>query len=697
MSSPLAEQAPPQQVLAENLPSEDTKSETRAEESNEKKRRYDDEDHNNDRRKRSRYDNDRDDRRGDYRNNYHSHRSRDYSPERRYRDEDRRRDSRRNDNYRRKEHDSEKLSSREAERERQRREREELSEKGRATAKPKKPVEEQSPAQLMEKFKNSGVYIPPFKLRKIKQTVTDKKSDEFQRLSWEALRKSINGIVNKVNITNIKNIISELFSENLVRGRGLFTRSIMKAQAASPNHFTHVYAALIAVINTRMPEIGDLVLKRLIISFRKSYKRNDKPKCIASALFIAHLVNQQVASEVLAGQILGLLLERPTDDSVEMAVAFLKACGAALHAMAPKILHAVFERLRSVLHEGAIDKRVQYMIEALFAIRKTEFRDFPAVLPELDLVEQNDQAVHDLELDDETLDPEDRLDYYSFDAEYEQNEEIYSSIKKAILGDDEEEEEVSEDEEEEASTVMEQVSENKSEAESVEFKRVIYLTIMSSMSHEETVHKLIKSGLVQPGKEMELSSMIIECCAQERTYLRYYGLVASNLCKSQKNLQDSFNECFRLQYSTIHRLETNRLRNVARLFAHLFYTDAISWSVMEIIHLNAQETTSASRIFIKILFQELCEMLGLAKLTERLLKDEYLKESFAGMFPTDNAKNTRFAINFWTSVGLGPLTDELREYLKTAPKRVVEEDSDSSSSDSSDSDSSDSDSSSDSD
>lgn len=37
-----------------------------------------------------------------------------------------------------------------------------------------------------------------------------------------------------------------------MRGRGLLARAIIKAQMASPN-FTHVYSALIAVINTKVP------------------------------------------------------------------------------------------------------------------------------------------------------------------------------------------------------------------------------------------------------------------------------------------------------------------------------------------------------------------------------------------------------------------------------------------------------------
>jgi hypothetical protein len=51
------------------------------------------------------------------------------------------------------------------------------------------------------------------------------------------------GLINKVNTGNIKNIIPEIFNENLVRARGVVCRSIMKAQMASPT-FTHVYGSM---------------------------------------------------------------------------------------------------------------------------------------------------------------------------------------------------------------------------------------------------------------------------------------------------------------------------------------------------------------------------------------------------------------------------------------------------------------------
>ena len=65
---------------------------------------------------------------------------------------------------------------------------------------------------------------------------------------------------------------------------------------------------------------------------------------------------------------------------------------------------------------------------------------------------------------------------------------------------------------------------------------------------------------------------------------------------------EKFAETFRRSYSTIHRLDTNKLRNVAKFFAHLLFADGIEWSVLNCVRLTEDETNSSSRIFIKIVF-----------------------------------------------------------------------------------------------
>src|SRR3954453_10086164 len=185
-------------------------------------------------------------------------------------------------------------------------------------------------------MRSGGTYIPPARLRALQSQITDKSSKEYQRMAWEALKKSINGLINKVNVSNIKHIVPELFGENLVRGRGLFCRSIMKAQAVSLP-FTPIYAAMAAIVNTKLPQVGELLLKRLVVQFRKAFKRNDKAVCLSSTTFIAHLCNHLVAHELVAFEILMLLLmQTPTDDSVEIAVGFMKEVGAYLAEMSTK-------------------------------------------------------------------------------------------------------------------------------------------------------------------------------------------------------------------------------------------------------------------------------------------------------------------------------------------------------------------------
>ena len=247
-----------------------------------------------------------------------------------------------------------------------------------------------------------GVYIPPFKLALMYEQIrekNEKSSVDYQKMMWEMLRKSINGIINKVNLSNIQNVIYELFNENLLRGKGLLARAIIKAQMASPN-FTHVYACLVAVLNTKLPDIARLIIERYVIQFQKAYKRNNKIVCMAASKMLAHLVNQQVVHEILALEILALFLESPTEDSVEMACDFMTECGQVLGDIYPPGVHSIFERFRGILHEGTIDKRTQYTIENLFAIRKTDFKDHVGVLPELDLVADEDKIIHDVYLDD---------------------------------------------------------------------------------------------------------------------------------------------------------------------------------------------------------------------------------------------------------------------------------------------------------
>lgn len=194
----------------------------------------------------------------------------------------------------------------------------------------------------------------------------------------------------------------------------------------------------------------------------------------------------------------------------------------------------MFERFRGILHEGEIDKRVQFMIEGLFAVRKAGFdaSGHPAVPASLDLVEAEDQITHELSLDSE-VQATTGLDVFKVDPEYQQHEEEYEAIKKEILGDDDDDdddesgdegdsdEESSDDEDAyankpgAAAAPTQQKITDATQTNLVNLRRTIYLTIMSSLDFEECGHKLLKIQLA-PGQEVELVTMMIECASQVR-------------------------------------------------------------------------------------------------------------------------------------------------------------------------------------
>ena len=519
-------------------------------------------------------------------------------------------------------------------------------------------------------------YVPPYKMNKIIEqirTKNDTKSEEYQKIMWDLLSKSINGIINKVNVSNIQNIIYELFNENLLRGQGLLIKCIIRGQLTSSN-YTPIYAALICVLNSKLPFIGNLFIRRYISLFKKAYKESNKIQCISTTKMIAHLINYRVVDSLLAFEILMLCLENQTEDSLELACNFLIECGEFLSDEDANMTNDIFEKLRSILEEGNVDKRIQYIIENLFKIRKNNFKGHEGVKEELDLVEDKDIITHRIFLDDE-IKTEEELNEFHYDDKYEENEKIWKQFRECILGpeddNDEEEEKMSSHIEGTEKSISEfpEVKQIKgkdviydlSEQDLVKYRRMIYMIVVSSIDFEECCHKLLKQN-VREGLEGEMVNMIIECCVQERTYLKFYGLLSERLCLLKDVYKHNYEKQFDLQYMKLHRLETNKLRNLANLYGHLLYTEAIDWMVLGVIKLTEEDTTASSRIFLKIMFQELNNLLGEEKLKEKMLAGA--KDQYVGMFCRENPTYTRFCINFFTAIGLGYLTDDLRSFLE---------------------------------
>merc|ERR1712037_991400 len=81
------------------------------------------------------------------------------------------------------------------------------------------------------------------------------------------------------------------------------------------------------------------------------------------------------------------------------------------------------------------------------------------------------------------------------------------------------------------------------EQDLVNLRRSIYLVIQSSLHFEECVHKLLKLN-IEEGQEKEVCTMLIDCCAMEKMFNRFFALQAQRLSQLQPVYQERFAELF---------------------------------------------------------------------------------------------------------------------------------------------------------
>jgi len=534
--------------------------------------------------------------------------------------------------------------------------------------------------------RTGGAYIPPFKLARLKEEALKAAEGDYvqkQRIEWEELRKGLNGLVNKASKDNIHTIVFQtLKGFNLIRGRGLLVRNLMRAQLASPG-FTHIFAAFVAVINSKLPDIGNLLLTRLVLQFRRAKRRNDRVNFKAVIDFIAHLCNQNVADCILLFQIAEIMLDEITDDSMEALVQIMLQGGKHLKEVEPEGFYHLIGRMREIMTEGSdkLAPQTFQSFEKFFTELRLNFENYPAVIEELDLIEEEDQTSIELDFMDNQLKNMSELNIFRPEDpdKYEAENHAWLKLSREILGEDSDEDDNSSDssdsnsDSEDSEDARHNLNKSNKEAanelqitdytaeELVELRKRVYLAIMSSANFEECVHKIQQLN-VREGAEIEVCRMLIDCCAMERTFQRFFALQCTRLSQLNEAYEQSYLDCFVNEYNGIHRLDSNKLRNTAKLFAHLLFSDAIPWTVLEIIKLTETSTTSAGRIFLKIIFQELAENLGLEKLYKRLI-DPDLVPFVRGILPDEDTRHIRFAINFFSAIGLGALTVQLRKRL----------------------------------
>lgn len=527
-------------------------------------------------------------------------------------------------------------------------------------------------------FDKSNALKEKIEEKECEKDIREESKVEFQEKQWQELRKKINKQLNTICNQNIFEVGRELINSNLLRGRGVFVEMLMKAQIQDSKH-TYIYATLATVINSVIPDIGELLLQRLVLLFKKGYMKNQKQVCKTSFSFLSFLVIYQLVDSLLILQILKLLLDKPGDEVVEIAMVSLFIVGDFLKRNLKSAYNIVFTRLKDILHErNDIETKNQMKIEEFLLMAKNQELD-REVKDKLIFINENHENMHTLDFEIQNCAHE-NLNHFTYDDEFIINDDKYNNmisnwelhfpIKKIDQSSNS-----SDIIKEAAQPKTELIVKDMTESDLHDFQKTLYLTLMSSMSADEVTHKFLKiiqnNNFEEKNNKLEIiTDMVIKCCSQEKTYSKYYGEICVKLSLIDKIWNSLFRNAFKNYYTTIEKFNVNSIKNIGKLFGHIFASGALSipltWNVIKLLE---SSTTPESRIFLKFMFQKFMEDVGIDTMKQVLLENQNVSSRIQFLLPTnvssfDNLEDLRFSINFFTSIGLGFLTDKMRDSLK---------------------------------
>lgn len=187
-----------------------------------------------------------------------------------------------------------------------------------------------------------------------KESDLEAESRKVQQESWVEMHRAINAAVNRVTVENIELTADDLFLANVQRGRGLFCTVLCNAQLASP-HLSDVFSALVARINSRVPAVGNLLLRRLLHQLWRTLRLRQLEQVKHTCIFLAHLSMARVASIVIVLKLLALFLcgssNNMSSSRVHIAAALFAETYKFLDREHPEAFAAVLEPARQLVED----------------------------------------------------------------------------------------------------------------------------------------------------------------------------------------------------------------------------------------------------------------------------------------------------------------------------------------------------------
>ena len=477
-----------------------------------------------------------------------------------------------------------------------------------------------------------------------------------------------------------------------------------------------VCAAILAVVNSKQPEVVLNILKYISYILISNISNKDSEKVtLASLLFCSFYRFNIINTDMMIQIILKLM---------ETEMLFSQTVIEILFQIAPCLENDDYSTFTTIFtavatkwkrHEKEIQKLSQWRKQNWKKMIKnkngeTSFISYSRIPFRLSVLEDSEYVtLNSFDINecfsDPTLGYTEPYDIEQFNAMHDQ----YKAEIDEIVGTGEEEDlediekdvtETEENEEtEEEDYTQKAIKQEQKKRMNLEFQKTIYLTISSTATASECAHKIAKilkeddAILAKKGNRIEkigLSShrkivveTLIEYIGHSQSFDRNQANIIRFLARSLDYLVPIIEFYFYDAYNNATRYKASQIINISKLYAFLISTDVIHWNVLSAVRLEPEGTTTEQHQFVRYLMEELAKGPPESASQQWLVKklqDPEVAEATSGIFLTDTYEHADIVVQFFEAIGLGYLCDGVRakiaEMIKENPS-LAENDSES--------------------
>ncbi|KAJ2655008.1 suppressor of glycerol defect [Coemansia sp. RSA 1200] len=492
---------------------------------------------------------------------------------------------------------------------------------------------------------NVGRYIPP-SLRK-QQGDTD--SEQTM-----AIRKVLQGQLNRLSETNIESIVTQIESLYAKYPRhhvtDVWSTILLQSIQSRSNMldtFLYVNAALVGAVYRAvgLEPVAYLVqemmqrFEQFFIKGMEEYRANVKSddngdgltsekQCQNLAVFVAELYNFQVVSCQLVYDVIRLCIQDINEFTAEILLKIIRVSGVQLRKDDPLALKAIVQQVSDEVGERSTRKlsvRCQFMVENLVSLKDNRMRN--AMSQNADNVAKLKRLLGNMDKRRSvgTVEPiniglqdirevETKGKWWLVGASWVGNQYTGKSSGSK-------DSQTAGKSDSATSSEMERLLQAaRDQHMNTDIRRSIFVTLLSSDDYADAFERLLKLNLKKT-QTREVVRVLLHCCGQEQAYNPYYALVAFKLCgyhgsyahTMQFALWDFLRELGEADVGGLGRIgqeaeesqavPLRRIVNTAKLYAWLIAKQALSLLVLKTV--TFASVRQQGRTFFQVLFSTL--------------------------------------------------------------------------------------------